>query len=461
MQVEEHDGKVVQRIVTALIVSTEVLCRLAPRWTPDPFAAKWANLAAEWSVQHYKKHGQAPKSMIVSWFEQWSHTNVDPDTKKAMERFLTALSSKYESLLEDTQPAHIIELATTHFNDVRLERVFEDAQNRMRRGDSLGAIEVVEGFRKVQLSAPKYIDVFRDTEAQKLALQRQHNVCIRYEGGIGEFFGSELSEDSFIAFLAPPKSGKSFMMQDLAWTAMRQKKKVAYFQVGDMTQDQIMRRLQKRAARRPLKRGVVPWPISLVPTEGGIAQVEHEDRIYDNDMTVEEGVAAYQKIVAKHKTQRLRLSCHPSKSICANDIRSILEEWDREGWHADVVICDYMDNLAPNNHKMTDLAQVEDSWTSMRQISEVRKCLVVTATQVNAEGFNVWVMTKRNFSRNKMIMAIVTAFFGINQTDEERAKSLFRLNALVCRDSKFSESRCCYVASCLGIAQSVVLSAFP
>ena len=461
MKEETYDGSAERDILIGMITSAEVLSRLSPRWEKEPLRSKWSNLIADWCVQHYRKHAAAPLAAIVSYFAKWTKTNNEPDTKKLLERFLSQLSKRYEALAEEIQVSHVVEQTQNLLNEVRLERQAEDIQNRLQRGDVSGALQVAESFRKVSISGPEFTDIFRDKEAQKQALEHKQRVLIRYKGPIGDFFGDDLAEDCFVGFLAPPKSAKSFFMLDLAWKAMQQKRKVAYFQVGDLTKHQIMRRFQARAARRPIKAGLVLMPAGLIAApDGKSAQVEFKDTVYENDLTVEEGQKAFQGIASRHKSQRFRLSYHPSKTIGVNDIKNTLADWERDGFAAQVIICDYADNLLSSDKKLQRDEQTEETWTLLRQISEVRKCLVVTATQVNAEGFGSWIMTKRNFSRSKMIMAVVSSFIGINQTPEERGKGLFRLNYLVRREAAFSEYRCCTVASCLALSQAVCLSSY-
>ena len=49
------------------------------------------------------------------------------------------------------------------------------------------------------------------------------------------------------------KRGKTFWLIDMAWRGMLQRKKVAFFATGDMSQRQMMRRFIARAAKRPFK----------------------------------------------------------------------------------------------------------------------------------------------------------------------------------------------------------------
>jgi hypothetical protein len=457
MQEETYDGSNEKEVLISLIASTEVLGKVARHLTKDVFHSDYANLISGWCSSFYKKHNEAPGKAIVSLYKEWAHKHNEPETKKTVERLLSQLSKQHET--EKINVSHVVELAINHFNLVRMERMVEDVKRQIHRGDFESALEVGESFRRITAKDFGGIDVFRDTGVQKESLERRQRVLIRYGEGIGRFFGEEFSEDSFVGFIAPPKSAKSYLMLDLAWKAIMQDREVAYFQIGDMTRDQIMRRFQKRAARRPIKAGLVLYPTGLM-VSGDNVQVEHRDITFNRDLSVVKGQMAFAKIVAKHKGIRLKLFAYPSKSISVNDIKRVLEEEDKAGWSAKVVMVDYADNLSPIDRKMNRDEQVEETWTILRQISEVRKCLVVTATQAPGEGFNTYLLTRRHYSRSKMIFAVVTAFYGINQTSQERERGTFRLNCLQARESAFSEANCCHVAHCLSIGKAVVLSHF-
>src|ERR1700733_10708596 len=196
MQTEEFDGTPVRRIVTALIVSKGVLTKLAPRWQQlgkEPFHVKWANEVANWCVDFYAKHKEPPSASIKSFFAKYRTKNKDEETIKTMSRFLSSLSSDYEEMSTDIVPSHLLEIAISHFNDVRLERMTEAIAKAVKRGDSAEAIELARAYREIKLAPPTYIDLFRDKEAQARALLQRQKPLVRYAGGIGEFFGDELS----------------------------------------------------------------------------------------------------------------------------------------------------------------------------------------------------------------------------------------------------------------------------
>jgi hypothetical protein len=65
------------------------------------------------------------------------------------------------------------------------------------------------------------------------------------------------------------------------------------------------------------------------------------------------------------------------------------------------------------------------------------KCLVLTATQSDADGYSSWLLTKKNFSDSKKKIANVSALFGINCTEEERRMNVCRLNPIAIREADY------------------------
>ena len=80
-------------------------------------------------------------------------------------------------------------------------------------------------------------------------------------GMLGEFLGREFGRDSFVAFMASSKRGKSFWLADLDYRAVRQGCRVVHFEAGDLSQRQVMRRFGMRVLRRPRLDKTVQVPV--------------------------------------------------------------------------------------------------------------------------------------------------------------------------------------------------------
>ena len=93
-------------------------------------------------------------------------------------------------------------------------------------------------------------------------------------------------------------------------------------------------------------------------------------------------------------------------------------------------------------------------------MSQEFHCLVLTATQADAESYDRGLITLRNFSNDRRKNDHVTGMIGLNTTTEEKDMGIYRLNWLKRRDAAFSERQQYKVAGCLDIGCPVMLSSF-
>lgn len=457
MQVEPRDGSVERQVIIACITDTEFLARVVPRVDLEPFRSKDTNLVYSWCRDHFSKYDRAPDRAIKTIFAQWAETNRDRDMHVRISRLLSSLSSEAGEGIKYT-----VDVAERYFNEIRLDRLKEELTVRLSRGGVEQALEGVKGFTPVNLKSAGGVNVLEDKEAQRKALEEKQNVLIRYPGAAGEFFGEEFSEDSFVGVMASAKGGKSYTLLDMAWRAMLQGRQVAYFQVGDLSLGQIMRRFHRRAAYRPIRAKTVQFPVSIMVPEGyrELAIVDFEEKVYEADISWKLAERAFEKACAR-TTGRIKLFYHPVKTVSIADVKATLDSLSVGGWNPKVIVIDYAGNLAAVDHRANPVEQVSHTWAMMRQLSELRKCCVITANQSNKESFSSWVLTRKHFADSKMILAHVTAFLGVNMTDEEKQSGVMRYNFIVRREDQFSESYCLVTAACLDVCNPCVVSCLP
>jgi len=91
--------------------------------------------------------------------------------------------------------------------------------------------------------------------------------------------------------------------------------------------------------------------------------------------------------------------------------------------------------------------QVDEIWKGLRNLSQERHCLVITATQADARSYEQNRLKVSNFSEDKRKNAHVTAMYGLNQDPKDREKQLgwMRINEIVIREGDFSSSNEVYV----------------
>ncbi len=468
MQIEQIDGKVERRICIGMVTDREVLGKISAKWTKDGlFRNKWCNIVGGWCVRYYAKYGKAPKASIEPLFEKWSKT-ADKETSKLVDRFLASISGEYERLAKSSSSSHIVDMAVEHFQEVQLQNLAQGITDALERGKASEAFRTVNSILPIELGEDSTTDVLSDQEALRSAFEQKSSPIIVFPGCLGHFINDALTADSFVGLVAPDKTGKSYWLQEFAWLAMEQRKRVAHFVVGDMSKGQILRRYAPRASGRPLWKSKpnepTKFPVSITHVDGEkFSTVVYKERIFKKDL--EWGVAwkAFEDVAltkVKSNKSYLKLSCHPGGSISVLGIKAKLQLWERNGWVPEVVVIDYADNLGAIDGKEETRHQVNRTWRELRSLSQEFHNLVITATQSNAAAYNTYVIKREHFSESKMKNAHVSAMLGINQCDEEKELDVTRLNFVQFREHEFNVNKCVHVAGCRSIGRIAVKSCY-
>jgi hypothetical protein len=308
------------------------------------------------------------------------------------------------------------------------------------------------------------IDILNDEQAIKEAFESKKEPLVKYPGALGKFFKDALERDALVAFMAPEKRGKSFWLLDVAYRAVLQNRKVAYFEAGDNSQHQVTRRLMTRVSKKPMKRSLVNYPVTLDRDEDDkIATVGTKRKRFSKGLNKAEAWKACKKLKKSKlntKESLFKLSCHANSTLSVRMIRNILSNWGREGWTPDVIVIDYADILNMDSSVFEGRDRINETWKQLRSLSQTYHCLVMTATQADAASYKANVIDRSHFSEDKRKLAHVTGVVGINASLEEKEQDLMRLNWVVLRESSFSERDCVHVATCLALSNPSVLSCF-
>lgn len=464
MKVSRHVATEEKRILTGMIVDSSVLGRITEKWEPGGlFRVRWANLVGGWCVRYFQRYGKAPGKHVEGLFEAWAAKAEDDNTISLVDRFLGGLSEDFVEEAEGVNPDYLIDIAGEHFNAVQLEEMAERIKGHIDHGDVDKALADAARWGRVELGTGAGVDVLHDEGAILDAFESNVEPLIKYPGDLGRFFGDQLGRDEFVAITGATGRGKTWWLIDLAWMGLRQARRVAFFEVGDMSQNQIMRRFMCRAAKHPVR---PPYDLDI-PTsitreaEAPEVSVEFEEKSFSGPLDKPKAWRACQRMTRRHKKPLLRLSVHPNSSISMDGVVGVLDVWEREGWVADVIVIDYADILAtPTGYTPGDREAINATWKAMRNLSQSRHTLVVTATQADANSYEAHTIRRSNFSDDRRKNDHVTAMLGINATEGETDMGVTRLNWMKRREQAYSESRCVHVAGCLGIGRPHMKSTF-
>jgi len=504
-----------RQIIIGLIVSTDFLQQVRPIWETKLLKSVSAQQLSIWCIEYFDKYHKAPGLDIESiYFEKLREGYVEKDLAEDIEDDLRDLSEEYE---ESFNLQYTLDTADKYLKERHLALHLEKVQERVDEGEPEEAQALAASYRGIQASISNEIDLSDSKVLSKvdIAFSDMQKPVILYPGALGEFWNEQMVRGGFISFMAREKLGKSFMLLDLAVRATRQKSKVAFFQAGDMTENQQIKRVCSYLTRKPIKEkycGQVFLPVvdcmlnqldlcdkeqrecDFGPfaafkewNEKNIRQKLTRDLIVKAFLEEPDyapchncrefrqrswGVPWVERKEIKHpvdaveakikwneffikKKRRFRLSTHSNGELSVEMIEMILQRWERDsGFIPDVVVIDYADLLVTNKVKEFRHQQ-NQIWMDLRALSQNQNCLLVTATQTDSQSYEQDTLSRKNFSEDKRKYAHVTAMYGLNQDPKEREKKMgvMRINEIVIREGDFDTTSCITVLQSLNLGR--------
>lgn len=494
-----------RRLLVGMIISTDFLAKVKQTFKPDYIEASSAKLLCSWVLDYFDKYNKAPGQDIEAIFYKKAR-KLPKETVQDLEQVMEALSEEYEET--EINFDSLSDDVSDYFTERNLLIYTETLKGLIDQGDLGKAREYQEEYRPILLTDDSTVD-FSDKETSEVvrkALEDVREPLFTLPKQFGQFINHQLIPGGFIAFLAPEKRGKSFLLMGLAIEALKQGIPVAFFQAGDMSTPQQIRRFVIRLAKRSDKEIYTGEHFQAVRdcihnqrdtcdkkvrecsfgpfASKSIEQIRNEIRKKElieayneypdyrpcwncekyqtdtygavwlekvpatNPLTPDEAVKYWEDFFVKNKDHNLKLSTHPSGTLTVSKAVNILNKWDKEeGFRPKFVLFDYVDIMG-NDKAMEFRHQENEKWKGLRRISQMEwEPLVGTVTQSDADSYSRYLMSLKNFSEDKRKFAHVTAFYGLNQDPEGRDKELgvMRVNELLIREGEPSEYKQVYL----------------
>lgn len=495
IQIKKVSAEVERKILIGMIVSDSFLKSIIPIFHSE-LVSEYSKIIARWCIDYFEKYGKAPNKVIQDiYFKNLKNKRIDPDRMELIEKFLSGLSTEYENS-DKFNTEYALDQALEYFKKKSLQKLSDDLKLLTDNDDLSQASEIVNNYNNVCVTYQKYCDPFAEEDYKTIKIfEEGYKPLFVYSGAIGEMLNSLLTRDSFVSLMGPEKRSKSWWIMDMCIKANLQRNNVVLFQAGDMSEDQMKRRIftsttgknyrEKYCGRvkipildcvynqddscklkeRTCNFGVLleegkTIPFEEVPEyipcsvcrgkEGKKWKGAHWYKFSNiSQLTPETVIKNKKKMLSIRKGKEFRISTHPNNTLSVKNIRAILDDWEIfGGFVPDVIAIDYADILAPETKRDTR-DQINETWKSLRSLSQERHCLVVTATQSDADSYEKESLTMKNFSEDKRKLSHVTAMIALNQTPEEKDNRIMRLGNVAIRDESFSVTEQVVVLQCL------------
>jgi hypothetical protein len=498
-EAEEKAQQFIERhIVTGLVVSTDFIRAVAQRWNPQWLTSVTARTLAQWCLEYYKQYDKAPGRDIEAVYTAKLRAGLQEDKAEAIETVLQSLSDEFERTQFDTP--YLLDKAKEYFEQQDL-LAFADTIKTEASGGSLSkARELASDYKPALQSNNVGMSVFDVLPSTtRAAFAERQEPLIKFPKRLGRFWNSQFVRDGFIALQGPEKSGKTMLLIEMAMRGTSNGCNVAFFQAGDMSENQFLRRIGIYLSKRSDEvqycgELYVPMPDCLNSQTGACPRSECDDApmggvtplegytyayTYDQLKEASDACPEYRpcrncnneptlgtvwlqrrKPVSvltwqeahrqftrwgRRNKKRLQLCTYPNRTLTVAEIRSLLHTWERQdGFVPDIVIVDYADLLvADTDDRRFDFRNQQNTiWQGLRRLSQERHCLVITATQAAASSYEHTTQRLSDFSEDHRKYAHATGVYGLNQTSEEKHIGIMRLNELVVREGDFDRTSC-------------------
>lgn len=427
---------------------------------PDLIQAAEPRAVLFWTLDHFDNHGSSPGiDEITHRVDALSGDAKDTKQKQRaarVEDYVGHLINNYmDRPLDPDRSSHV---TRETLNQLRVADIQRQVDQMEERGQSARAARLLEQFEQIPPISKPFINL---NGAEGYRFPRTGQSMFDMGDDLGRFFGDVIQRKRLLSLMGPEKRGKSFWLLEFAYRAFLAGYRVAIWSVGDMDEFDFRERWASRLTGRPDtdQRVSIPGGCEVdVPKTGHkthartVASANRKMKSW----TPEEVAKEQKRIERSHKVKRpddtlIRFYEEPMMSITAAEISSEMESASYGGWDVDVVVIDYADILAPATGKSDERAEINDTWMTLRKMSQVLNACVVTATQTDTPSYDVHTMTMKNFTGDKRKLSHVFGMIGLNQTEDEKADDAMRLNWVVRRKGKFTQTQCVHVSGCRAI----------
>lgn len=500
------DNRVERQMLTGMIVSQDFLREIATVYRPELIEAPFIRTVADWCVEYWNQYTKPPRRDIEEIFHAAvRERRLTDDVAEAIDSFMAELSAEFEHA-DRFNAAYALDQTEKHLTERSLLVLAEDIKALAYQQRYSDARTAIANFSAPIRKAAAGVDPYQDMGTIRRAFETNAEPLFYWPGAVGQMLNDQMVRDSFVVFQAPEKRGKSWWLNEASFQSLRARCNTALFEVGDMSESQTTRRLHIRLAQRSnmakycgqqisptldcvnnqtgqCKRGLKK-PMLDIPTEDFMRLLPEQllemapnhqpcancrrlpdfrgtywwKKIFiEKPLTWREAFKISQRFYGRTKGKHLKLSVHANSTINVNGIRAQLDLWERqEGFVPDVIVIDYADILAPMDSRVEFRHQQNETWKALRALSQERHCLVISATQADADAYAKRTQDMSNFSEDKRKHAHVTGTIGLNQTPDEKRRGIMRLNWIVLREGEFFSEREVVVLQCLQVGCPII-----
>jgi replicative DNA helicase len=265
--------------------------------------------------------------------------------------------------------------------------------------------EIYEKFNKacgISLSIDKGHDYFEDIDRHIDDLQTRDDTISTQWGWLDEKLDGGYLENgrAIYVFAGETNIGKSIFLGNTATNIARQGKTVLLISL-EMSELVYSKRLSSDITKIPMNSLHV-----------------NTDELKDRALSF------------RDKNQsRILIKEFPPNTVTCNQIRSFIEKIINDGIDIDAIVLDYV-NLVQSNRGTNSYERVKYATEELRALSYIFSCPIITATQLNRQGYGEVNPELDTISESIGLAATADAIFGIWQEEEDAELGIIKLGIM-------------------------------
>jgi hypothetical protein len=467
-------------IITAAIISTNFIEEIYPLYTKQYIKNKFGQTLLGWCIDYFDKFGEAPRKNIQTIFELEKET-LDEADAEIITIFLKTLSKNYVDD-QGINEEYVLDQAMQYFRKREVEMRVENAQKLLDVGKIEAAEDEIFKMKKVVRLTSNWSNPMDDHKIHEVFDDSKKGI-LRFPGALGSLLG-DLERGWFIAFLAPFKRGKTWLLQEAVVIAALSNLKAVFISL-EMQDKNINERLYKRITAYgdegktdhavPVfdcvrnQTGVCEKPIRknkfiLYDGEGDLpefeADMEYRPCCVCKDIKKEQedyelstwfelmikpeftarNVNKKLKSFKRFYGDNIRTKCYPRFSATVADIRRDLDILEQtEGFIPDVISIDFAGIVKPDTRGGDIRNGIDDIWKSLAALAMERHAVLFSASQGNRGSLYKDNMDQADIAEWIGILGHVDGFVSVNQSATEKKRGVMRLGLLAHRHKEFHE----------------------
>lgn len=442
-----------KEFVTSLIISDKCCQTLLPYVKLSYFEVDYARTVVGWVMEYFKKFKSAPKNDMSSLYKAHCLEIQDEALRELVKDYIIELSKKEITVNNED---YLVDKCKDFLDYRALSEYTENLKACLDTKSMDKARKIQSDYKKVSTVELNECDLLSLSDASIIAnaLSQEEEELFTLPEGINGVFG-KIHRNDFIAVLAAPKKGKSWIMQYLAIQAMKQRLNVIFVSM-EMTREEVVQRMWKTMFGTEsglIEDGIIETARFVEDTS---EQGKYRYELFDvNVKNKAKPVSELQKKLraANNYMGNLKIIAYPAFGASVQEITNRVEELAEEGFVADVVVIDYADITKPIGGGTEVRNQLDLIWKHLRGFAMKFHCALITASQTNRTALNSSVVDVNTISEDFRKVAHITSLVSLEQTNKMRKDHLMRLRNIAMRNG-YSTGPCVF-AQCLELGQFV------